>query len=198
MKRIFEQGEFATFSLDSLNEARGTIRDYRYDNYGGSYKVTTVFLSHKHDELSDLRDIIGFLQKTYGVRVYIDSHDSTMPAKTSGKTAKTIKERIKQCRKFIFLATNEAIDSKWCNWELGYGDAHKYPHDTVLFPLKPKGKYDSQYSGNEYLSIYPYIAYYEGTEKYSNGNIIDRGYYVCREDENGKRIIQSLNSWLNA
>ena len=179
LKRIFEQGEFAYYSIDNLNESRGFISDYRYDNYGHLQKVTTVFLSHKHDELNELKNIIGFLQKTYGVKVYIDSHDSTMPSKTSGKTAENLKLRIKQCRKFILLATNDAINSKWCNWELGYGDAHKFSADIALFPIKPRGKFDSEYSGNEYLSIYPYIAYYNGSEKYNNGNLISRGYYVC-------------------
>lgn len=197
MKRIFEQGEFAYFSLDNLNESRGSISDYRYDNDGRQLKVATVFISHKHDELTELKGIIGFLQKTYGVKVYIDSRDSTMPSKTSGKTAETLKVRIKQCRKFILLATNEAINSKWCNWELGYGDAHKFSTNIALFPLKPKGKYDYEYSGNEYLSIYPYIAYYDGTEKYTSGNLINRGYYVCTEDEIGNRSIISLNSWFN-
>lgn len=197
MKRIFEQGEFAYYGLDNLNESRGSISDYRYENYGYTQKVTTVFLSHKHDELIELKNIIGFLQKTYGVKVYIDSRDSTMPSKTSGKTAETLKARIKQCRKFILLATNEAINSKWCNWELGYGDAHKFHANIALFPIKPKGKYDYEYSGNEYLSIYPYIAYYDGTEKYTNGTLITRGYYVCTEDENGNCSIESLRLWFN-
>lgn len=198
LKRIFEQGEFDYYRLDSLNESRGTISEYRYDNYGYSQKVTTVFLSHKHDELTELKNIVGFLQEKYGVKVYIDSNDSSMPIKTSGKTAETLKVRIKQCRKFILLATNDAINSKWCNWELGYGDAHKFSANIALFPIKPKGKHDYEYGGNEYLSIYPYIAYYDGTEKYTNGTLVSRGYYVCTEDENGRRTIVPLGSWFNA
>jgi len=197
LKRIFEQGEFDYYRIDNLNESRGSIIDYRYDNYGYQQKVTTVFLSHKHDELAELKNTIGFLQKEYGVKVYIDSGDSTMPSKTSGKTAETLKLRIKQCKKFILLATNEAINSKWCNWELGYGDAHKFSANIALFPMKPKGKYDYEYSGNEYLSIYPYIAYYNGTERYTDGTLVTRGYYVCTEDENGPRRIETLSSWFN-
>lgn len=197
LKRIFEQGEFANYGLDNLNESRDSIIDYRYDNYGRPQNVTTVFISHKHDELTELKSIIGFLQKTYGVRVYIDSRDSTMPSKTSGKTAETLKVRIKQCKKFILLATNEAINSKWCNWELGYGDANKFPSNIALFPMKPKDKYDYEYNGNEYLSIYPYIVYYDGTEKYTNGSLVSRGYYVCTDDENGNHTINPLGSWFN-
>lgn len=50
-----------------------------------------------------------------------------MPQVTSGETAIRIKDRIDKCDKFILLATDKAVESKWCNWELGYGDAKKYP-----------------------------------------------------------------------
>ena len=115
MKIIFEQGALGSYSQVSLNESRSSVLQYSRD---GARK-TTVFRSHKHD---DLKGVLGFLQCTYDVKVYIDSRDPTMPKVTSAETALDIKECIKQCDKFILLATNGAIESKWCNWELGYGD----------------------------------------------------------------------------
>lgn len=82
--------------------------------------------------------MLVFLETVYGVKVYIDSQDPSMPKKTFGETAKRIKERFEKCDKFILLATNGAIESKWCNWELGYGDAKKYKRNMVLFPIKDK------------------------------------------------------------
>lgn len=35
--------------------------------------------------------------------------------------------------------------------------------------MKPEGTYDRNYKGNEYMRIYPYIVYYDGTEKYNGG-----------------------------
>jgi hypothetical protein len=120
-----------------------------------------------------------------------------MPLKTSGETAKRIKDRIVKCDKFILLATNGAIESKWCNWELGFGDAQKFNKDNIaLFPIKPKGEYDSAYKGNEYMSIYPYIVYRDGSEKYSSGNTISRGHYVRTENEDGSATITPLSDWL--
>lgn len=188
MNKIFEQGDFQNFAIYSLTESRSTI-------YEHSQRQTLVFISHKHDDLEDLKGIIGFLEKKYGVKAYIDSRDPSMPEKTSGETAKNIKNRIKKCDKFIFLATNGAIESKWCNWELGYGDAQKYKENIALFPMKPKGTYDYQYKGSEYMQIYPYICYYDGTEKYSNGKLIARGYYVFYS-ENSKNYIIPLKDWL--
>ena len=89
-----------------------------------------------------LKGLLGYLERYFNVKVYIDSKDPSMPKVTSAKTAENIKARIKQCDKFILLATNGAVESKWCNWELGYGDAHKFRSHIALFPLKPKATSD--------------------------------------------------------
>ena len=193
MKTIFEQGYFATYANVRLDEARGSL-PFAPAEYGYGYRKTTVFISHKHDDLEDLKGLLGFLERTYNVKVYIDSKDPSMPKITSAKTAENIKDRIKRCDKFILLATNSAIESKWCNWELGYGDAQKFRKHIALFPLKPKGANDSGYKGSEYMSLYPYISYYDGTEQYTNGSPIRRGYYV-RWYEDGKNYITSLDDW---
>ena len=193
MKTIFEQGAFSTYSQVRLDESRSSVLEH--SQYGFSRK-TTVFISHKHDDLEDLKGILGFLQQTYGVKVYIDSQDPSMPPVTSAETAFNIKERIKQCDKFILLATNGAIESKWCNWELGYGDAQKFKKNIALFPMKPKGTYDSEYKGSEYMSIYPYITYFNGTEKYTSGKLIEKGYYIRTHEKDGN-YITPLADWFN-
>lgn len=192
MKRIFESREFKGYQKSSLYEARGAIPErFTYASFA------TVFISHRHDDLDDLKDIIGFLESKYNVKVYIDSRDPTMPPIPSGKTASNIKNRIRKCDKFMLLATNGAIESKWCNWELGFGDAQKYRRHIAIFPIKPAGTYDSSYKGHEYLSIYPFIAYYNGTETYTNGNYVDRGYYVCTLREDGVMEITPLSEWFS-
>ena len=139
MKEIFEQGHFDPYSNVRLDEARGAI-PVAHSQYG--YRKTTVFISHKHDDLEALKGLLGYLERYFNVKVYIDSKDPSMPKVTSAKTAENIKARIKQCDKFILLATNGAVESKWCNWELGYGDAHKFRSHIALFPLKPKATSD--------------------------------------------------------
>jgi len=191
LKRIFQHGDFISYSKIDLNEARGIISEI--SNY---QKKTTVFISHKHDDLEDLKGIIGFLEKNYKIKAYIDSQDPSMPKKTSSQTAEIIKGRIKQCDRFILLATNGAVESKWCNWELGFGDAMKYKDYIALFPMKPEGTYDSQYKGHEYMGIYPYIAFFDGTEIDSNGNLIPKDYYVVFGNEKGSSLsITPLKEW---
>lgn len=92
---------------------------------------------------------------------------------------------------------NDEIESKWCNWELGFGDANKYKGNIALFPMKGKGESDYLYKGNEYMSIHPHIVYFYGTEKYKSGAYIERGYYVREEQADGSSTITLLKKWLN-
>ena len=100
--------------------------------------------------------------------------------------------QIKKCQndKFILLATEEAINSKWCNWELGLGDAAKYRNNIALLAVQ---KDNSDYTGSEYLNIYPYITYENGTNTYTDGKYITEGYYVRYSDTN---TILPLKIWL--
>ena len=95
MKLIFERGSFSNYRITDLqlNEARSETRSF---SEGGSVSYrTTIFLSHKHSDLDDLKDIIGFLRR-FNVDVYIDSMDKAMPKKTSGETAQRIKNIIRK------------------------------------------------------------------------------------------------------
>ena len=193
MKAIFEQGSLHRYSQVRLDESTSQIRE----SFQFGVRKTTVFISHKHDELEDLKGLLGFLEKEYSVKAYIDSRDPSMPEKTSAQTAINIRERIKGCDKFILLATNGAIESKWCNWELGYGDAQKFKEHIALFQMKPPNSSDDAYKGSEYMKIYPYIAFFSGEEVNIKRARIPRGYYVCREEGNTIDITP-LADWFKA
>ena len=154
----------------------------------------TIFLSHKHDEREALDSTISFL-KNFGVEVYVDWLDEGMPKSTSGKTAKRIKEKIKENGKFIFLATEGAINSKWCNWELGFGDSHKYLDNIALLPVREDF---GSFSGSEYLDIYPRIEYVESNSVTRKiGGYFPSGYYVITPpDDNGTSYYTRIEEWL--
>jgi hypothetical protein len=169
----------------SLNES---LRSFKNES---PYLRTKIFLSHKHDEKEYLEGAISLL-KTYGVDLYVDWLDDGMPKTTSGKTAVRIKERIKENHKFILLATEGAINSKWCNWELGLGDAAKYIDDIALLPIK--NDY-TDFSGSEYLEIYPYIFnidYYQ----FFKGDYRSQGTYVVYPTINGNDRVVPISRWL--
>jgi hypothetical protein len=162
---------YRSFS-NTLNEAKNESR------FSAS---TTVFLSHSHDDLEkDLVNKAIVFLRSVGVRVYIDSNDSSMPPFTNAETAKKIKQEIKNNKKFVLLATNNSISSKWCNWELGFGDAEKYINNISLFPISEN---TGVWNGSEYLRIYPRI------EETSTGSEVYKVIYPS-----GTQI--SLLDWL--
>ena len=158
MQKIFKNNYFSEYKIRSLTEAQQPIqKSLKHDAFGHIREITTVFMSHKHDDLENIKGLIGFLESKYAVKAYIDSWDPTMPSTTCGATAKQLKNRIETCDKFIFMATDGAIDSKWCNWELGYGDSQKFPDNIAIFHISDSK--DTDYNGHEYFDLYPYIEY---------------------------------------
>ena len=55
-------------------------------------KKPMVFLSHKHDEINILHDVIAFL-KHEGVDIYVDWMDEEMPSYTNAKNCCKIKRK---------------------------------------------------------------------------------------------------------
>ena len=175
---------FSKSVTESLNEYSGESKQGKI----------TIFLSHKHDEAEELDSAVGLL-KSFGVDIYVDWLDTGMPKATSGKTAIRIKEKIKENKKFIFLATEGAIASKWCNWELGYGDSLKYFDNIALLPVRND---NYSYTGTEYMQIYSSIEYLDGTDQTVAGTLIAKGYYVLEpKDENGNQSFVTLKKWLS-
>ncbi len=193
MPNLFYRGQFDSYKTKNFSKSFESIRESYIHDSNVYIRKTRVFLSHKHDDLDDLNGVIGMLEKSFNIEVYIDSIDEKMPKITSGETAKRIKETIKECDKFILLATEGAIESKWCNWELGFGDAIK-DKNLALFPMTDKQ--NSSYKGNEYLEIYSYIAYENGYSKFSNGNYINKGYYVITKRKE-TLYYTPLEKWLS-
>lgn len=169
----------------TLNES---LRNFKSES--PSFK-TKIFLSHKHDEKEYLEGAVSLL-KNYGVDVYVDWQDEGMPKTTSGETAVRIKQKIRENHKFILLATEAAISSKWCNWELGLGDSAKYIEHIALMPII---KDNSDFSGSEYLSIYPYIFNIDSYQ-FFKGNYRSQGTYVVYPSVNGNDSVVPIGEWL--
>lgn len=149
-----QKGSFVNKSYNSiLTESRQQSKNN---------DTITVFLSHSHSDKDLIDDAIAFL-KLLNIYIYVDWMDKTMPEQTSGETATKIKSKIVTSDKFLLLATNNAVSSKWCNWELGIGDTFKYSRDSLL--ILPLANNSGTWLGNEYLQIYPRI---EPVSNYNN------------------------------
>ncbi len=196
---IFERGHFTHSRPINLNEAIRATRVFS-NNKNVAQPKPTVFISHKHSDLQDAEEAKGIVQlfEDMGAQVYIDSMDNKMPSETSGETALRIKDVIKACKKFVLVATEKAIESYWCNWELGIGDTHKYIEHIAIVPIKERGEFDTQFKGNEYMQIYPSIDYEDGTTRYrTSRELVPKGYYVSQPvNREGIRYITPLVTWL--
>lgn len=151
---FFTREQFSTLA----NARAGTktfnkfILESRSENSTG--KTTSIFLSHCHTDKDLIGQTVAFL-KGLNVSIYIDWLDESMPEKTSGVTAQKIKHKIILNDKFVLLATNSAIASMWCNWELGIGDTFKLQKDKMV--ILPLADSRGNWTGNEYLQIYPRV-----------------------------------------
>ncbi len=127
--------------LESIVESQKY--QYRFD----------VFLSHSIRDAELVLGVANILEKM-GQKVYIDwvvdkqlSRDSV-----TKETAETLRNRMKQSSKLLYLATDNASSSKWMPWELGYFDGLKSGKVAIL-PLVDS--VDSSFQGQEYLGLYP-------------------------------------------
>lgn len=177
---IITKAQFASIARNKAGTRglKGIVNEARF--FSKSTAKTSVFLSHSHLDKEVIEQAKIFFENL-GVSVYVDWADETMPEKTNGVTAERIKHQIMLSNdKFILLATDNAICSKWCNWEVGMADPFK--QSSKKMAILPLADNSGNWNGNEYLQIYPHI------EKSS----INDDYFVWFP--NG--TVETLTTWL--
>jgi hypothetical protein len=81
-----------------------------------------------------------------------------MPPYTTEETANLLKQRIRQARKFVLLASANSKDSRWVPWELGIADGYKDISLIALFPAADNAG-DTAWANWEYLGLYRRIVW---------------------------------------
>lgn len=145
----------------------------------------TVFLSHSHLNKTILKRV-GLLFSKLGAGIYIDWMDKSLPEVRSYETAAAIKEKIRSCHRFLFLATYRGLQSKWCNWKLGIAHSLKEERELAVLPIESRS---GNWKETEYLQLYPEMNFEsDDMERVSAGDV--------QITVNG--IKTPLISWLNA
>ncbi len=187
---IFTEQEFRNIAIQKagFKGLGGGVNETR------TFSKSSIFLSHSHNDKAKIEQAKIFFENL-GISIYVDWADQTMPERTNGVTAQNIKNQIiKLNDKFILLATNNAVSSKWCNWEVGIADTYKLFKDKIaILPLADNNRH---WTGNEYLQIYPSIELENGNNKNNIGLPIDAGYYVFYPSTNNTRSYVKLEDWL--
>lgn len=152
--------------------------------FSAQSKIYDIFLSHSSNDA----EIVAGLKlelEDLGHSVYVDWIEDPLMNRTSvtKETALILQDRMKNCKSLIYAFSENASNSKWMPWELGYFDALK--GTVAVLPISKTNK--SSYVGSEYLGIYNYIQ----IDKTESSNI---GALWVHETQS-KYII--FNSWLN-
>jgi len=113
-----------------------------------------IFLSHSSTDA----EIVAGLKleiEDLGLSVYVDWIDDPLlnRGNVSKETALILQERMKQCKSLVYAFSENASNSKWMPWELGYFDALK--GTVAILPISRNSK--TSFQGSEYLGIYYYI-----------------------------------------
>ena len=141
--RIRESRNFSASTI--LNENR-QIAD--------SKNEFDIFLSHSSYDNKIISGLTLILQDL-GYSVYIDWSDPKLDrTNVSPETAAILRKRMKQSKSLIYAFSENASNSKWMPWELGYFDGLKDSRIAVL-PISQSAKYS--YKGSEFVGLYYYI-----------------------------------------
>jgi TIR domain len=122
-----------------------------------------IFLSHS---INDAELVIGVkaLLEAQGLTVYVDWTDDPVldRSKVTKETARLLRQRMRQSKSLVYLATENSTSSKWMPWEVGYFDGFK-PDGVAIMPVLD---HENQvFSGQEYLGLYPIVT----KDRYTNG-----------------------------
>jgi hypothetical protein len=146
-------------TVDELRSAASQTRVVKFaDGISDARRrgVRTAFLCHSHKDVQIAEGLTVVLAQQ-GWRLYVDWKDTQMPEHPNRETAERIQARIIECNCFLFLATANSTQSRWCPWEIGFADGKKTLDDIFVVPTRDSiGTY-----GSEYLELYRRIDYTE-------------------------------------
>lgn len=184
MVEYVSKSDLQTFSGKlSINE-QATLRK----NAQTASLSVAAFLSHSSKDTDLVAGAIVLL-RNHGATVYTDQQDPAMPAYTTSETAHALKSRIRQCKKFILLATENSSNSKWVPWELGIADGIKGMSQIATFPAVDGGTKSNAWTSWEYMGLYKQIV--RGKIKGDKEN----SWLVWDKSKNSA---ERLKNWLSA
>ena len=165
--QIQKRQKTASTILNEAVTAQTTTRQY------------DIFLSHA---FRDAELILGVKLKLedYGYSVYVDwIEDSQLDrSQVTRKTVKVLRKRMRCCKCLFYSTTVASADSKWMPWECGFIDGEK--GKSAILPVTQTEI--SDYRGQEYLGVYPYVTEDQGKDKKIRLYINESEFVYCTFD----------------
>ena len=130
---------------ESVNEQR---------SFSGKTKSYDIFLSHSSNDAALVAGLKLELEDM-GYSVYVDwiEDPKLNRAEVTRETALVLQARMKQSKSLLYAFSENAFNSRWMPWELGYFDGIK--GTVAVLPISTTSK--GEFQGSEYLGIYYYI-----------------------------------------
>lgn len=143
---------YDSYETKAKNVLSRSINEQRL--FSAQEKIYDIFLSHSSNDA----EIVAGLKlelENLGLSVYIDWIEDPLlsRANVTKETALVLQERMKKCKSLVYAFSENASNSKWMPWELGYFDALK--GTVAVLPISRTSK--TSFQGSEYLGIYYYV-----------------------------------------
>lgn len=153
--------DYGTIKTQIINENSNMAMHYDFVQEI-KIKEYDVFLSHSSLDKRLVLTLVRLFNEA-GYSVYVDwIADTQLDRNNVNKyTAQVLRNRMKSSKGLSYVATNNATNSKWCPWELGYFDGKKNSRCCILPIMESQ-----MFNGQEYLGLYPYIEYKKVSDKH--------------------------------
>ena len=144
---------FESANARAKNMVKGWVNEQR--TFSAVSKTYDIFLSHSTSD-AELVSGLKLTLEDLGHTVYVDwiEDPNLIRSHVTKETALLLQGRMKQSKSLIYAFSENAVNSKWMPWELGYFDGLKGGKVAVL-PISQNTK--SDFVGTEYLGIYYYV-----------------------------------------
>lgn len=79
-----------------------------------------VFISHQRNDKAVAKEIANYISKS-GVDIYFDEYDRSINRDEPQSVVNAIKTGIRRSTHMLCILSQNALQSKWMPWEIGYG-----------------------------------------------------------------------------
>jgi len=116
-----------------------------------------IFLSHAYEDAIYIKGLRDKLVES-GFSVYVDWIDDPQLDRShvTKSTAAVLRTRMKSCKSLLFVTSEDAKNSVWMPWELGYMDCQTQSRVAIV-PIVEDENRAAEFKGQEYLGLYPYF-----------------------------------------
>lgn len=145
-----------------LREAKNTISRVKNSSYIKELmekrnraiiaSETSVYISFDPGDEESMVSVLLLLDSA-GVKIYPVWSDPGVISVQESNEFDLLRKSIARCSKFIFIASENALKSNRCNWELGIGDGLRYPDNIAVMPVTEQR--GATWSCPDYLQTYP-------------------------------------------